>query len=113
MVRACEKTKVSQSELLLIIDEIEAQLQLRSDRLVQSSEIGEMVLAYLRNLSEVAYVRFASVYRQFQGVHDFATTLAQLSPQGISAEIVSSPTNNLGDNLGSELVDARVETSGS
>lgn len=78
MVRACEKTGVSQDQLLLIIDEIESQLQSRPDRLVSSVEIGEMVLTHLRQLNEVAYVRFASVYRQFQGVHDFAETLKQL-----------------------------------
>jgi transcriptional repressor NrdR len=81
MVRACEKTGVSQDQLLLIIDEIESQLQSRLDRLVSSAEIGEMVLTHLRQLNEVAYVRFASVYRQFQGVHDFAQTLKQLEPK--------------------------------
>lgn len=79
MVIACEKTDVSEESLLLIIDEIEAQLQARSDRLVSSAEIGEMVLSHLRNLNEVAYVRFASVYRKFKGVDDFAQTLQQFS----------------------------------
>ncbi len=79
MVIACEKTDVSEESLLLIIDEIEAQLQMRSDRLVSSAEIGEMVLSHLRNLNEVAYVRFASVYRKFKGVDDFAQTLQQFS----------------------------------
>jgi len=79
MVIACEKTDVSEESLLLIIDEIEAQLQAKSDRLVSSAEIGEMVLSHLRNLNEVAYVRFASVYRKFKGVDDFAQTLQQFS----------------------------------
>jgi transcriptional repressor NrdR len=79
MVIACEKTDVSEESLLLIIDEIEAQLQARSDRLVSSAEIGEMVLSHLRKLNEVAYVRFASVYRKFKGVDDFAQTLQQFS----------------------------------
>ena len=75
MIRACEKTGVSQTNLESIIDEIEAQLQARDRHQVTSVEIGEMVLQYLQEVSEVAYVRFASVYRQFRGVRDFAEAL--------------------------------------
>lgn len=75
MIRACEKTGVIQTNLESIIDEIEAQLQVRDRNQVSSVEIGEMVLQYLQNVSEVAYVRFASVYRQFRGVRDFAEAL--------------------------------------
>jgi transcriptional repressor NrdR len=46
---------------------------------VTTAEIGELVLAQLRPLSEVAYIRFASVYRQFQGIRDFVDTLHQLN----------------------------------
>jgi transcriptional repressor NrdR len=75
MIRACEKTGVTQTNLESIIDEIEAQLQVRDRHQVTSVEIGEMVLQYLQEISEVAYVRFASVYRQFRGVRDFAEAL--------------------------------------
>ena len=75
MIRACEKTGVIQTNLEAIIDEIEAQLQVRDRHQVSSVEIGEMVLQYLQEVSEVAYVRFASVYRQFRGVRDFAEAL--------------------------------------
>ena len=75
MIRACEKTGVMQTNLEAIIDEIEAQLQVRDRHQVSSVEIGEMVLQYLQEVSEVAYVRFASVYRQFRGVRDFAEAL--------------------------------------
>jgi transcriptional repressor NrdR len=75
MVRACEKTGVSQTQLEAIIDEIESQLQVRDRHQVTSVEIGEMVLQYLQDINEVAYVRFASVYRQFRGVKDFAQAL--------------------------------------
>ena len=75
MIRACEKTGVIQTNLEAIIDEIEAQLQVRDCHQVSSVEIGEMVLQYLQEVSEVAYVRFASVYRQFRGVRDFAEAL--------------------------------------
>ena len=75
MIRACEKTGVTQTTLESIIDEIEAQLQVRERHQVTSVEIGEMILQYLQDINEVAYVRFASVYRQFRGVRDFAEAL--------------------------------------
>ena len=79
IIRACEKTGVAQEVLENMIDEIEAQIQLKSDRSVTSGEIGEAVLQQLQSVNEVAYVRFASVYRQFQGVKDFAEALSQLN----------------------------------
>ncbi len=84
LVRACEKTGICQSRLEAVIDEIESQLQLRSLHEVSSTEVGEMVLTHLKRINEVAYVRFASVYRQFRGVKDFAEALRQLDR---SAEI--------------------------
>ena len=73
--KACEKTNIETSKVQLLVDEIELQLQQRSVREINSSEIGEMVLDNLRSISEVAYVRFASVYRQFHGISDFVATL--------------------------------------
>lgn len=61
-----------------LVDEIEAQLQQSSEREVSSSQIGQLVLKYLSHENEVAYIRFASVYGQFQGIKDFAETLNQL-----------------------------------
>ncbi|MGB3206940.1 MAG: transcriptional regulator NrdR [Crinalium sp.] len=78
MVRACEKTGIHQSCLEALVDEIEAQVQQQTVREVSSNEIGELVLRNLRSLSEVAYVRFASVYRHFQGIRDFVDTLNHL-----------------------------------
>ncbi|MBD2230734.1 transcriptional regulator NrdR [Phormidium tenue] len=78
IVRACEKTPVSSLAMEAIVDDIEAELQQRASREVTSAEIGEMVLAKLQAMNEVAFVRFASVYRQFQGIRDFAETLSQL-----------------------------------
>jgi transcriptional repressor NrdR len=82
IIRACEKTGVSQLMLENLVDEIEADLQQRSVREVPSNEIGELVLQRLQNLNEVAYVRFASVYRKFQGIRDFADALNHL--QGVA-----------------------------
>ena len=73
--RACEKTGLTASRLESVVDELELTLQQRNARDVSSEEIGELVLAELKQLSQVAYVRFASVYRQFQGINDFVATL--------------------------------------
>jgi transcriptional repressor NrdR len=88
MVRACEKTGVENTQLENIVDEIEAELQQQSLREVPSSEIGELVLKYLQNLNEVAYIRFASVYQQFTGFRDFVDILnhLQASPNGKRVE---------------------------
>ena len=77
--RACEKTGVSATRLEAVVDELELTLQQRNSREVTSREIGELVLSQLKSLSEVAYVRFASVYRQFQGISDFVSTLEGLN----------------------------------
>ena len=80
ITRACEKTTVNSQKVEFIIDDIEMKLQQRNSRDVNSSEIGEMVLEHLKNLSEVAYIRFASVYRQFHGINDFIETLEAFDP---------------------------------
>jgi len=79
LLRACEKTGLEPARLEAVVDEIELLLQQRSGREVSSNEIGELVLQQLRDMSEVAYVRFASVYRQFQSVSDFVSTLEGLN----------------------------------
>ncbi len=78
VVRACEKTGVVAAEIEALVDDIEAELQQRAVREVTSAEIGEAVLKGLQMLSEVAYVRFASVYRQFRGIRDFVDELNYL-----------------------------------
>ncbi len=79
ILHACQKTGIPNLRLEALVDEIESQLQQRAVREVKSLEIGELVLQQLKSLSEVAYVRFASVYRQFQGIRDFVETLDDLS----------------------------------
>ncbi len=75
LIRACEKTTMNNQKVEALVDEIEIQLQQRNMKEVSSSDLGEMVLGQLKNLSEVAYIRFASVYRQFNGINDFINTL--------------------------------------
>jgi transcriptional repressor NrdR len=79
LLRACEKTGLEPARLEEVIDVIEQTLQQRNGREVSSNDIGELVLQELGQISEVAYVRFASVYRQFRGIEDFVATLEGLS----------------------------------
>jgi transcriptional repressor NrdR len=81
IVRACEKTGIAQQQLDTLVDDIEAELQQSMLREIPSESVGELVLKRLKYINEVAYVRFASVYRQFQGIRDFADTLNQLKEQ--------------------------------
>jgi len=78
IIRACEKTGISYQRIESLVNEIEVQLQQNFEREFTSNEIGELVLKYLRRESEVAYIRFASVYRKFQGIKDFVETLHHL-----------------------------------
>ncbi len=78
MLRACEKRPVSIEQMEKIVSEIEAELQNSLDREVTSVHIGELVMDRLKTLDEVAYVRFASVYRQFKDINTFMDELAKL-----------------------------------
>ena len=71
MVRACDKRKVDLSDLDKITTEIEQSIQNSLEREVSTDQLGEMVMARLKPLDEVAYIRFASVYRRFQDVNGF------------------------------------------
>jgi len=78
--RACEKTLIHGSKIEFIVDEIELELHQGVCKEIKSIEIGEMVLTHLKDINEVAYIRFASVYRQFDGINDFMITLESLNP---------------------------------
>lgn len=78
MLRACEKRPVPFSQLEGIANEIEQALQNEMDREVPSARIGELVMDRLREVDEVAYVRFASVYRQFKDISTFMAELNKL-----------------------------------
>ena len=68
---ACKKRPVTEAQIEAVVDDIERRLYSRQEKEVPSSEIGEMVMDRLRNLDQVAYIRFASVYRQFEDVRQF------------------------------------------
>ena len=78
MLRACEKRPVSLQVLETAIDEIETQLQNSFEREVTSVQIGELALAKLKDIDEIAYVRFASVYRDFKDIESFMEELRKL-----------------------------------
>ncbi len=73
--KACEKLPVSTGEIDLFVDEIEQKLQDHGGKEISTRQIGEWVMETLPALNEVAYVRFASVYRQFKDVNEFMEEL--------------------------------------
>lgn len=78
MLRACEKRPVTSTELESAISEIEATLQSTTDREVTSVRIGELIMEKLRDIDEVAYVRFASVYKEFDSASSFVEEISKL-----------------------------------
>ena len=78
MVRACEKRPVSLSTLEKIADDIEQELQSNLEREIKTVDVGEMVMARLKDVDEVAYVRFASVYKEFKDTETFMHELQRL-----------------------------------
>jgi transcriptional repressor NrdR len=82
ILTASGKTGLTPAHIEALVDDLEAEFQQRAVREITSTEIGEAVLRNLQGLSEVAYVRFASVYRQFQGVRDFVDELDRLDQTG-------------------------------
>jgi len=76
--KACEKRPVSTEKLEKIADAIEIEIQKNFEREVKASVIGELAMKQLHSLDEVAYVRFASVYRQFKDINQFMKELKQL-----------------------------------
>ena len=78
LLRACEKRQVTIETLEKAVDEIEASLQNSLDREVTSIHIGELAMEKLKDIDEVAYVRFASVYRHFKDINAFMDELSSL-----------------------------------
>ncbi|WP_303722592.1 transcriptional regulator NrdR [Malonomonas rubra] len=78
MQRACEKRPVSVEQIEEMVDQLERRFQERGDKEIDASLIGEAVMDTLHSVDEVAYVRFASVYRQFKDINEFMTELTDL-----------------------------------
>ena len=75
IMKACEKRPISVAQIEFIVTDIERALQKKYEREVPARDIGELIMKRLSTLDEVAYVRFASVYRQFQDVNQFMDEL--------------------------------------
>lgn len=75
---ACAKRPIGPDQITSLIDDIEAELRGAPRTEIQSQDLGTMVLERLRNLDDVAFVRFASVYRDFKNVEEFASALEEL-----------------------------------
>ena len=78
MIRACEKRPVTTAQMEAAVDSIEQRIQNSLEREVTTSFIGELVMEQLKQLDEVAYVRFASVYRQFKDINSFMHELNKI-----------------------------------
>ena len=77
-LKACEKRPVSLKQIEEVVDEIEKELYNSMDKEIESKKIGELVMQRLKQLDDVAYVRFASVYRQFKDLNTFVEELNKL-----------------------------------
>ena len=83
MLKACEKRPVSINDIERAVDDIESRLQNSLDREVTSDAIGELVMEKLKELDEVAYVRFASVYREFKDIETFIKELNEIKKTSV------------------------------
>ena len=77
-MRACHKRAVSVQEMNDLVNQVEIEVFNREEKEIKSSEIGEMVMDHLKDLDQVAYVRFASVYREFKDANTFMDELKKL-----------------------------------
>jgi len=89
ILKACEKRAVPVTRLEAIVDQLEQRLHDSPDKEVPTTQIGEFVMSELKSLDQVAYVRFASVYRDFKDAHEFVETIRSLLGKhdlGVSGE---------------------------
>jgi transcriptional repressor NrdR len=78
LLRACEKRPISVEQIEEVVNQVEQELKNTLKKEVTSSDIGELVMKYLKELDEIAYVRFASVYRQFKDISVFVKEVNEL-----------------------------------
>jgi transcriptional repressor NrdR len=86
LLRACEKRPVALRQLEEAADAVEAAISRKDEREIPSEEIGQILMQHLRELDQVAYVRFASVYRRFEDVEQFLDELEKLRRERVSQE---------------------------
>lgn len=78
LIKACQKRPVSRNQLESLVDDIEKEINNKMLTEISSSDIGELVMKKLKNIDEVSYVRFASVYRQFKDINTFMEEIKNL-----------------------------------
>ena len=78
VLRACHKRPISANDINKLIDEVETEIFSREEKEIPSDEIGEIVMDKIKDLDDVAYVRFASVYREFRDVNTFMSELKKM-----------------------------------
>jgi transcriptional repressor NrdR len=83
LLRACEKRPVSMASLAQLVDDVESDVSDSGDREIATAAIGEKLMNRLRSLDKIAYIRFASVYRDFQDVEEFLSELAGEMQSGV------------------------------
>ena len=82
MQRACEKRPVSIATIEKVVDQLEQTLQESGEKEIPASRVGEAIMVALQAIDEVAYVRFASVYRQFRDINEFMSELSEILAKG-------------------------------
>ena len=87
IIRACEKRPVSLEQMENVVNDIERNLNNMMEKEISSTSIGEVVMDHLKDLDEVAYVRFASVYRQFKDVNTFIAEIEKLLGSGTAEKM--------------------------
>ena len=112
LLRACEKRHISLERIERVADEIEGELRRESVHQVTSAEIGERALRHLRGLDRVAYIRFASVYRQFDDIEEFQHELARLDEPDGAPTTDHEPCDDAADphTAGQELCDDAADS---
>ncbi|PHV71099.1 transcriptional regulator NrdR [Sporanaerobium hydrogeniformans] len=81
IVRSCNKRSISIEQIEGLVDEIENAISTMETKEISSTTIGQMTMEHLRNLDEVSYIRFASVYKQFKSIDEFITELENIKKQ--------------------------------
>ncbi|HKL27164.1 MAG TPA: transcriptional regulator NrdR [Desulfuromonadales bacterium] len=88
MQRACEKRPVSIATIEQAVDQLEQHFQESGEKEIESSRIGEYIMQSLQTIDEVAYVRFASVYRQFRDINEFMAELKDILARGAASRVL-------------------------
>jgi len=105
IMKSCAKRPVTTEQIERLIDTIERVAGNMMKREITTSKIGELVLRYLRNLDEVAYIRFASVYRDFGDIHSFVEEMRSLQEQDRQASDSTDPLDDVALSNAVEVID--------